>query len=48
MGTNDQITQVGGGVGGGGQAGGGELMVKSFQRSSQVSFPLIYTNLGYW
>ena len=44
METNDQIMQVGQGGGG----GGGELMVKSFQRSSQVSFPLIYTYLGYW
>ena len=36
MGTNDQIMQ------------GGKLMVKRFQRSSQVSFPLIDPDLGYW
>ena len=36
MGTNDQIMQ------------GGDLMVKRFQRSSQVSFPLIDPDLGYW
>ena len=35
MGTNDQIMQ------------GGELMVKRFQRSSQVSFSLIDPDLGY-
>ena len=35
MGTNDQIMQ------------GGKLMVKRFQRSSQVSFPLIDPDLGY-
>ena len=34
-GTNDQIME------------GGKLMVKRFQRSSQVSFPLIYPDLGY-
>ena len=36
MGTNDQIMQ------------GGKLMVKRYQRSSQVSFPLIGPDLGYW
>ena len=36
MGTNDQIMQ------------GGKLMVKRFQRSSQVSFPHIDLCLGYW
>ena len=36
MGTNDQILQ------------GGELMVKRFQRSSQLSFRLIEPDLGYW
>ena len=36
MGTNDQIMQ------------GGKLMVKRFQRLSQVSFPLIDPDLGYW
>ena len=35
METNDQIMQ------------GGKLMVKRFQRSSQVSFPLIDPDLGY-
>ena len=35
MGTNDQIMQ------------GGKLMVKRYQRSSQVSFPLIGPDLGY-
>ena len=35
MGTNDQIMQ------------GGKLPVKRFQRSSQVSFPLIDPDLGY-
>ena len=35
MGTNDQIMQ------------GGDLMIKRFQRSSQVSFPLIDPDLGY-
>ena len=34
-GTNDEIMQV------------GKLMVKRFQRSSQVSFPLIDLDLGY-
>ena len=32
---------------GGGGGGGGELMVKIFQRLSQVSFPLINSDLGY-
>ena len=36
MWTNDQIIQ------------GGKLMVKRFQKSSQVSFPLIDPDLGYW
>ena len=36
MGINDQIKQ------------GGKLMVMTFQRSSQVSFTLIYPDLGYW
>ena len=35
MGTNNQIMQ------------GGKLMVKRFQRSSQVSFPLNDPDLGY-
>ena len=35
MGTNDQILQ------------GEKLMVKRFQRSSQVSFPFIDPGLGY-
>ena len=35
MGTNDQIVQ------------GRKLMVMRFQRSSQVSFPLIYPDLDY-
>ena len=35
MGTNDQILQ------------GGELMVKRFQRPSQLSFRLIEPDLGY-
>ena len=37
MGTNDQIMQGERGGGGGGGWVGGELMVKRFQRSSQVS-----------
>ena len=36
MGTNDQIKQV------------GEIMVKRFQRSSQVTLPLNDPDLGYW
>ena len=36
MGTNDQIMQ------------GEKLMVKMFQRPSQVSFPLIDADLYYW
>ena len=36
MGSNDQIVQ------------GRKLMVKRFQRSSQVSFPLMDPDLGYW
>ena len=36
MGTNDQIIQ------------GGKLMVKRFQRSSQVSFSARQPDLGYW
>ena len=41
-GTNDQMTQPG--VGGVVEK---QLMVKRFQRSSQVSFPLIGSGLGY-